>query len=52
MDTSARTIAELNIRHFRLLLQTESDAGKRAMIARLLAEEEAKLMLSPQPRER
>ena len=40
---SARTIIELNIKHFRDLLKTETDASKRQTIARLLAEEEANL---------
>ena len=40
---SARMIIELNIRHYRKLLNTETDAAKRATIAKLLAEEEAKL---------
>ena len=40
---SARTIIELNIKHFRDLLKTETDASKRQTIARLLAEEEASL---------
>lgn len=36
-------IAKANIEHFRKLLETESDAKKRAVIERLLAEEERKL---------
>jgi hypothetical protein len=36
-------IIELNIRHFRQLLKTEADPSKRQTIAKLLAEEEAKL---------
>ena len=43
MGPSARMIIELNIRHYRKLLNTETDAAKRATIAKLLAEEEAKL---------
>jgi len=43
MTPSARMIVELNLRHYRELLATETDAKKRTMIARLLAEEEAKL---------
>ena len=43
MGPSARTIIELNIKHFRDLLKTETDASKRQTIARLLAEEEASL---------
>jgi hypothetical protein len=38
-----RTIARLNIEHFQRLLATETDATRRQMIMRLLAEEEAKL---------
>lgn len=38
-----RTVAELNIKHFRKLLESESDPDKRRTIERLLAEEEAKL---------
>ena len=40
-----RSIAQLNIEHFRHLLATETDETKRKMIAVLLAEEEAKLRL-------
>jgi hypothetical protein len=48
---SARTIIELNIRHYRALLKTETDSSKRQTIAKLLAEEEAKLAnLSEQER--
>ena len=38
-----RTVADLNIAHFRKLLATETDPAKRQTIERLLAEEEAKL---------
>jgi hypothetical protein len=38
-----RTVADLNIAHFKKLLSTEVDPTKRQTIARLLAEEEAKL---------
>jgi hypothetical protein len=38
-----RTVADLNIAHFRKLLSTETDPAKRQTIERLLAEEEAKL---------
>jgi hypothetical protein len=48
---SARTIIELNIRHYRAVLKTETDVSKRQTIAKLLAEEEAKLAkLSEQER--
>lgn len=43
MNADARTIIELNIKHYRELLKTESDPSKRRTIAELLAEEEAKL---------
>jgi hypothetical protein len=33
------TVARLNIAHFRRLLATETDEGKRQTIVRLLAEE-------------
>ena len=38
-----RTVARLNIEHFRKLLSQEKDEAKRQTILRLLAEEEAKL---------
>jgi hypothetical protein len=38
-----RTVAKLNIAHFRKLLAAETDETKRQTITRLLAEEEAKL---------
>ena len=50
MNASARTIVELNIRHYRELLKTETDASKRQTIAKLLAEEEAKLAKLPPER--
>ncbi len=43
VNFSARTIVELNIKHYRELLKTETDAAKRRTIAILLAEEEARL---------
>ena len=36
-------MAHLNIEHYKRLLATETDDGKRATLNRLLAEEEAKL---------
>jgi hypothetical protein len=39
----ARRIVELNIERFRELLKSETDPSKRQTIAKLLAEEEAKL---------
>jgi hypothetical protein len=38
-----RSIARLNIEHFRRLLATETDEKRRQTLLRLLAEEEAKL---------
>jgi hypothetical protein len=38
-----KTVADLNIEHFRKLLAVETDPAKRQTIERLLAEEEAKL---------
>jgi hypothetical protein len=38
-----RSVAELNIQHFRRLLEVETDPDTRRIIERLLAEEEAKL---------
>lgn len=43
MSVAARTIIELNIKHYRDLLKTETDPSKRQVIAGLLAEEEVKL---------
>jgi hypothetical protein len=39
-----RTVAHLNIAHFKKLLATETDPVKRQTIERLLAEEEGKLV--------
>ncbi len=38
-----RTVARLNIEHFRRLLAAEIDESRRQILRRLLAEEEAKL---------
>jgi len=38
-----RTVADLNIAHFKKLLETEADPVKRETLQRLLAAEEAKL---------
>jgi hypothetical protein len=38
-----RTVADLNIEHFKKLLETETDPVKKQTIQRMLAEEEAKL---------
>lgn len=49
-----KTVARLNIEHYRHLLTTETDDTKRQTLIRLLAEEETKLrMLSEtEPRKR
>lgn len=44
MSPSARRIVELNIDHFRRLLETETDPAKRKAIKQLLAEQEKMLM--------
>ena len=46
-----RTVARLNIEHFRRLLAQEPDETRRAILQRLLAKEEAKLA-DPGPKER
>jgi hypothetical protein len=38
-----RTVAHLNIQHYRRLLTEEKDESKRKTLRKLLAEEEAKL---------
>jgi hypothetical protein len=38
-----KKVANLNIEHYKRLLASETDATKREAIARLLAEEKAKL---------
>lgn len=43
MSTSAREIHELNIRHYRKLLETETDRVRRQTIVDLLRKEEASL---------
>ena len=43
MSPSVRMIIELNIKHYRELLKSETDAVKCRTVAQLLAEEEAKL---------
>jgi hypothetical protein len=47
--TMDRTVARLNIQHFRKLLAEETDESKRQSILRLLAEEEAKLASLAEP---
>ena len=44
-----KSVARFNIEHFRKLLADESDETRQQMIARLLAEEEAKLALMESP---
>ena len=46
-----RTVARLNIEHYRRLLAQETDEMRRQTIMRLLAEEEAKLA-NPGPKEK
>jgi hypothetical protein len=47
-----KSIAQLNIEHYRQLLATALDETKRQTIQKLLAEEEAKLAQIDQPPER
>lgn len=42
-----RTVAKLNIEHYKRLLATEIDEQQRRVLLRLLAEEEAKLNPPP-----
>jgi hypothetical protein len=46
-----RSVARLNIEHFRRLLAAETDETRRQLLLRLLAEEETKLA-DPKPKER
>ncbi len=46
-----RTVARLNVEHFRRLLAKETDELRRQILQRLLAEEEAKIS-DPGPSER
>lgn len=43
-----RTVARLNIEHYRRLLARETDEDRRELLLRLLAEEEAKIA-DPKP---
>jgi hypothetical protein len=43
VSPSVRMIIELNIKHYRDLLKTETDASKRQTVSQLLSQEEAKL---------
>ena len=47
-----KTVARLNIEHYRSLLANEADETRRQVIARLLAEEEAKLSRLENPNNR
>jgi hypothetical protein len=49
---SGKTIARLNIEHFRKKLVTEQDEMKRQTLMRLLVEEQAKLAALDNPPER
>jgi hypothetical protein len=44
-EASMHGIAQANVDRFNLLLETETDSTKRAMIMRLLAEEQVKAKL-------
>jgi len=46
MSVAAKTIIELNIKHYRDLLRSETDVSKRQTIAKLLAEEEEEAKLA------
>jgi hypothetical protein len=49
-----RSVTDLNIQHYKKLLETETDETTRHMVTCLLAEEEAKLrsLAEPDARER
>jgi hypothetical protein len=49
MSTSAREIHELNIRHYRKLLETETDPSRRQTILSLLQKERASLAKLDRP---
>lgn len=44
-----RTVAHMNIEHYRRLLAVETDDARRQVLLRLLAEEEAKLSNTKTP---
>ena len=46
-----RSVARLNIEHYKRLLERETDEARRQQLLRLLAEEEAKIA-EPRPQER
>ena len=47
-----RSVAHLNIEHYKRLLATESDEARRELLVRLLKEEEAKLARAKQPEQK
>jgi hypothetical protein len=47
-----RTVARLNIQHYKKVLETETDETKRHLVRCLLAEEEAKLRSLASPTQR
>ena len=44
-----KTVARLNVEHYKRLLATETDETRRRTLLRLLAEEEAKLKTGNSP---
>lgn len=44
-----RSVAHLNIAHYKRLLERETDEARRQQLLRLLAEEEAKIAKSKPP---
>lgn len=46
-----RTVAHMNVEHYRRLLAVETDEERRQVLQRLLAEEEAKIS-APKPSDR
>jgi hypothetical protein len=51
MEASVDKIVQANIDRFNLLLESETDPTKRAMILRLLAEEKKKQVSKPAAKE-
>ncbi len=47
-----RTVARLNVEHYRRLLASEADESRRKTLLKLLAEEEAKLADPSAPRDK
>ena len=45
-----RSVARLNIEHYKRLLERETDEARRRLLLRLLAEEEAKIAKSNLPK--